>query len=345
MGLAKWPRHGQIEESETESNQVPNVNASIPRLFKFAGLFAACALFAHYFAAIRMFTATYYDPASLPHLLAGRSPGPFQYRALFVWLIAAIRDHGWFPNPIHGLKELCYVVDALVTYAIFVVTWFYLGLFIRSARIKAIGLLLLMFVLSMTYLVPVILSAYYVSDLPAILFFTLGLYLIRTEKMLLFYILYAVASLNRETFAFLSVVYVLVNADAPKRKLVVSCAIQGMILLLIRAYLVSIYGYRPHCQFKLHDNWTALTTPFSAFQAMSGVGLLWLFPVLGWRLIADPFIRRACLVLPVFGAVAFCTANLDEIRVYGELTPIVLPAALLVMHRLFQDTATPVTAR
>jgi len=73
---------------------------------------------------------------------------------------------------------------------------------------------------------------------------------------------------------------------------------------------------------------------------LSALGFLWLFPVLGWRLIPDPFLRRACLVLPIVGAASLRMANVDEIRVYCEFTPIVLPPALLVLQTFFVDHAT-----
>lgn len=321
----------------------PNSQSAMHRC-KFAGLFAACALFAHYFAVTRVQVAPYYPPASLPQLLAGHVPGPFQYRALFLWVIAAIRHQGWFVSPTHGLRELCYLFEFFFTYALFAVTWMYLGLFIRSDRIKAVGLLLLMYVLCMTYLVPMYFAYYYVSDVPAVFFFTLGLYLIRRDRMLPFYLLYTVATLNRETFAFLTVAYALVNWERPRRRVCVSCAIQVLIWITVKSCLAFVYGVRPLFQSTLFENLAALPAPFTFFQVLSALGLLWIFPALGWRRISDLFLKRACLVLPLFGVVALCTANVDELRVYGELTPIVLPPALLAMQRLFQEAGPQVSA-
>ena len=68
-----------------------------------------------------------------------------------------------------------------------------------------------MFELCMTFRAPVNYNFYYIWDIPAAVFFTLGLYLIYRNKTLLFLAVYALASLNRETFAFLTVVYLLAN--------------------------------------------------------------------------------------------------------------------------------------
>ncbi len=171
----------------------------------------------------------------------------------------------------------------------------------------------------------------------AAVFFTLGLYLIHRNKMLPFYALYAIASLNRETFAFLTVVYVLVNWHRPKRQLVVSCAVQFLIAISIRLLLVSIYGFRPLQHIAVFENLGALPDPYTIGQLLSALGFLWIFPLLGWRLIPDPFLKRACLILPVIGAPALCMTNIDEIRAYGEYVGIVLPPALLVMQRIFAD--------
>jgi hypothetical protein len=294
-------------------------------------------------ARIRVERTPYYHLATLPQLLEGTAPGPFQFRALFVWAISAIQSHGWFVSTTDGLRELCYLFDFASTYVLFVLTWLYLGLFIRSNRVKAIGLLLLMFVLCMTFLVPTLFNFYYVSDLPAVCFFTLGLYLLQRGKMLPFYALYAVASLNRETFAFLTVVYVLVNWQKPKRQLVVSCAVQVLIAVTARVFLVSIYGSRTLHHVTLGGNLSALFDPYTICQVLTALGFLWVFPLIGWRLIPDTFLKRACLVLPLVGVASLCMANVDEIRVYGEFTPIVLPPALLVLQRIFADAGPQMT--
>lgn len=317
--------------------------SSIGRTLRFACMFAACGLFAHYFAAIRIQSAPHYPPATVTHLLAGTAPGPFQYRALFLWVISAIQSHGWFPRTVNGLGEICYLIEFLFTYALFVVTWLYLGLFIRSNRIKAVGLLLLVSVLCTTFLLPTFFAYYYVSDLPAVVFFTLGLYLIRKNKMLPFYALFAVASLNRETIAFLTPVYILVNWHRPRRGLWTSCVVQILIVLTARLFLVSLYGHRALHHFTLVENLTALPDPYTICQVLSALGFLWIFPVLGWRLIPDPFLKRACLVLPLVGVASIFMANVDEIRVYCEFTPIVLPPALLLLQRIFQEAGAPMS--
>ena len=113
--------------------------SSFPRAIKFVGLFFACAFFAHYFAMSRIQNTPYSCQASLAQLLDGTAPGPFQYRALFPWIMNAIRSRGWFADSTESIRELCYIIDFLFTYALFVVMWLYLSLFIRSSRIKAFG--------------------------------------------------------------------------------------------------------------------------------------------------------------------------------------------------------------
>lgn len=315
----------------------------IPRALKFTAMFMVCAIFANYFAIARAGCTPYYHAATLPQLLAGTAPSPFQYRPLFVWFIAAVQHQGWFCETAERLRDLCYIIELVSCYALFAVTWLYLGLFVRSNRIKAVGLLLLMFVLWMTYRVPTQFAFYYIWDIPAAVFFTLGLYLIHQNRMLAFYALYAVASLNRETFAFLTVVYLLVNWHRPKRQLIVSCAVQILIAISVRLLLVTLYGFRPIHHFALLENLGALPDPYTIGQILSALGFLWIFPLLGWHLIPDQFLKRACLVLPVIAVPAFCMTNVDEIRAYGEYVGIILPPTLLVLQRIFADAGPQMT--
>jgi hypothetical protein len=75
--------------------------------------------------------------------------------------------------------------------------------------------------------------------------------------------------------------------------------------------------------------------PISLFQVVSSLGFLWIFPLLGWRWLEEPFLRKACLVVPLFAGALFFVGNVQEIRIYGEMIPVVLPAALLIMGRMF----------
>jgi hypothetical protein len=313
------------------------VSIPIRRLMKLAGLFLACALFANYFAINRAYCTKYYAFSALPELLDGVAPAPFQYRALFFWVISWIQQQGWFYASAESLRDLCYILEFVFCNALFVVMWLYLGLFIRSDRVKAVGLLLLAFVLCMTFLVPRYLAYYYIYDVPAAIFFTLGLYLLRQKRMLPFYALYAVASFNRETFLFITGVYVLVNWRLPKRQLFVSVVVQGMIAITVRVILMACYGVLPPHPTFLVQNSPTIWQPNTVAQFMTALGFLWMVPLLGWRLIHDPFLRRAYLLLPVVGVVAFCLANIDEVRAYGEYIGLVLPPSLLVFQRIFAE--------
>ncbi len=300
-------------------------------------IFGMCALYANFFTTVRMTVKTEYEPASLERLMAGTSPAPFQYRMLVPWVIGTVQEQHGFPALMATAKGYARLVETVFTFGLFVVMWGYLGLFFESRAVKAVGLLLLVHMLNMTYLTPKIFSFYYVYDIPSVFFFTLGLVLIFKKRMMLFYALFIVATINRETSCFMTVIYLLVNWRGNMRQALLHCGVQAAIWFAIKAMMMSLYPatLERGTLMIILSNWHGLMDPISLFQVVSSLGFLWIFPLLGWRWLEEPFLRKACLVVPLFAGALFFVGNVQEIRIYGEMIPVVLPAALLIMGRMF----------
>jgi len=311
---------------------------NIRRLSLVVGLFVLCALYAYYFATVRMTVKTEYGPASIEHIMDGTAPAPFQYRMFFPWLIGTFQDQTWIPQLASTAKGYAWLVETVFTFALFVAMWNYLGLFFKSKAVKAVGLLLLLHMLNMTYLTTKMYSFYYIYDIPSVVFFTLALMLIHQKRILLFHALFVVATINRETSCFMTVIYLLASWRDSRRKVMFNCAVQAVIWLGIRVVMMSLYpaDVERGPWLIMLSNWHGLRNPVALFQVVSSWGFLWVFPLLGWRLLKDPFVRKACMVVPLFAGLLFFAGNVQEIRIYGEMIPVILPAALLVMARVFR---------
>ena len=305
-------------------------------------LFAVCALYAYYFATLRMTVKTEYEPASLERIMSGTSPAPFQHRLLFPWIIGAIQDQSCLSRLAATAKGYARLVETIFTFSLFIVMWKYLGLFFQSRGVKVVGMLLLVHMLNMTYLTPKIFCFYYIYDVPSVFFFTLALALMHQKKILLYYAIFIVATLNRETSCFMSVIFLLVNWRDGKRQALLHCGVQAVIWVFIKMVLISYYpaNVERGGWLIMLSNFNELRDPIAVFQIVSSLGFLWLFPFLGWRWMADSFfLRQACLAAPLFAGALFFAGNVQEIRIYGEMFPVILPAALLVMGRIFSAPA------
>ena len=75
----------------------------------------------------------------------------------------------------------------------------------------------------------------------------------------------------------------------------------------------------------------------SAFAMMSFCGFLWVLVPLRWQ--QQPrFFRRLVLVVPLVLASMFWVANLDELRIYNEVTAILAPVAVIALRNFFSES-------
>jgi hypothetical protein len=107
----------------------------------------------------------------------------------------------------------------------------------------------------------------------------------------------------------------------------------------------SIYPNNPGqgaIQLTLEDNLHFLLQPGGWFWVLPNWGLTWILALIGYRRLEDQFVKRALWVIgPVF-IVMLLVGKVDELRIYTELTPIVLTTALLTLQILFQQESSQV---
>lgn len=272
-------------------------------------------------------------------LAAGVASTPYQYRVLVPWLVrGAVELH--LIRPESELATFARIQVVVLVLLAFVFRR-YLALFIKDPALTSVMALSIFAILPFNYFN----RPYYPYDIPSVMFFTLGLILIHDEKWLWFYPLFAIATLNRETSIFLTVATVFVLFDRYSWPRLGALAMSQMAIWgAIKLALYVIYqqnrwmGYGLY-QFQLKVNIATLSTfPVKALMVLATWGCLWLAVVIWHKRINNVFLRRNLWTIPVFIAGMFLVGFVIELRIYGEVLPIVLAAAWVVFLDVVRES-------
>ncbi len=178
---------------------------------------------------------------------------------------------------------------------------------------------------------------FYPYDVPAVFFATLGLLLMAQRRFALYLAVFTLATLNRETSAFLTLAFVLTLWDVlPRRRFALLVASQMGIWLAVRGIMSWIFASNAGKPLELHlaTNWNALTQLFTApptlalGSAIIALAGMWAIGA-ATRRYQPPFLRRASGVFWPFMASMSVVGVLSETRLYSELIPILLAPALV----------------
>ena len=274
----------------------------------------------------------------LPYGIKGLTylaPYPFRYRILATLIPGTLaRLTGARLEPLYAVQGTLCVWGALLVFR---------RLLARFMRADLAGVLAPGLLYGMAWHYCVMNLLYFPFDMPAVLFFVLGWYLMLERRWALYYPVFALAVFNRETCLALTGVFALVEfRHMPPRRLLAHVVAQFALWVGIKAGLWIAFAPQGHQLYvdSLEKNRETL------FQvlAMRGDGpkvaakfVLWC----GGLWAALPFItrgqpepvRRSLLVIgPFFLGMVF-VGTLREMRIYGELIPIVTVPCLIWVAR------------
>ena len=198
-------------------------------------------------------------------------------------------------------------------------------------------------------------------DVPSLFFFSLGVYLTVANKLWLYYLVYPLAALNRETICFLTLFFLIwkwresrgrleSSSRIKQLQLLAHAAAQAAIWIGVKIYVAHLYagnpvegagqGHNSLLSHKLPFNIHELLKPQQWPVLMSVFGFL--LPVL-WaqrRWIQRSSILWSCaLLLPLWFAGMMLVGIITEIRVFSELSAFVVPALALIVHNRFHPQA------
>lgn len=319
------------------------------RWIREALVFAGVVIAAWYFVHLRYSLNQEFPLATLSSFLDGTAHKPFQFRMLVPWLVGGLQAT--------GLRELTLyrIFDALSVVGIFYTFRYYLSGFIDK---DVAGLLSfsVFYALPWNYLlareIPILLP----YDLASIVFMTLALAFVHRRKWLWFYAVFALGAINRETIVFVTIAFALVEVGLqPRRSLAMHLAAQAGIWLVVKASLGMLYAGNPGAAFEFYHvgttdphwrtNLQMLVSAPHLLLILSSFGFAWVIVLAGWRQLQDPFLRKALWIVPPYLLLVLIAGNVNEIRVYGELLPVIMaPAAMIIMTmaaRLTQPVRPP----
>ena len=211
-------------------------------------------------------------------------------------------------------------------------------MFLKNDTLSAVLAFTLFLVLPFNYVLPRTAPFWYPSDMPAILFFTLGLVFLYKQNWPMYYTVFLIAAFNRETICFLTFVYLFTSIGRRKPTvMLLHCGAQLLLWLVIKYILYRLYSSNPGVGFfetQLSANIGFLLTLKRYPFFLSSMGFILIPIMLYFRLIDDYFVRRSLFVgIPFFLAMMY-VGDIWELRIYGELLPIMLLASLIILKEL-----------
>lgn len=300
------------------------------------------AIYTYSFSLLHIMKSSYYP--SFVALVSGRAQAPFQYRILIPWLARVfgpyIIKYIPFIDHMNGVKTLFeFVAVFVLLLAFFLISPLLITeKALLPAKKEIIGWLsiwLLIFALPFLYLIPDRIF-YFPSDIPGILFMILGLICMRRQKWLLYYSVFILGILNRETICFLTLTYLITNWNiTPRTKLLAHFFTQVFLWIGVKILLWYLFhanggasaGYAD--AFGLFRNsWEynriTLSNLLSYPDMLSVYGYLW-FPLIAlWKSIPDRWLKSAILTVPLFHVAMLIPGGINELRIYGEMLPLVI---------------------
>lgn len=311
-----------------------NENNRAETILTSLAFFVFALLSSYHFAFLRA-SETFTYPAASPQALAqGIAPTPYQYRILIPALVGLLQQWtGISADPLYRILEF------FSTFALFYAFRAFINLFARDLRISSLFTILLAYVLpyNFTY------TFLYPYDLPAILFTTLGLIALYRKQWAFYYVIFIVATLNRETSYFLTLVYLASAFGVENWKTILRhVSRQTALWLGIKTTLYLLFASNPAqgaglFEFQLLRNLEQLTQPGILSILARNWGMVWIFVLVWQSRIQEAFLRRALLACLAQLFILFLVGVIEELRIYGEPIPILLAALFAITRSFFRE--------
>jgi len=298
----------------------------------------AISLLSLYFTNIHFILCQEAKRASLSLLLDNSADVTAQYRVLIPWIVNFLikLKLPFLASPVRLFKT----IEFLSTFFLFVAFRSYISLFIKSTLLSSLFSLTLFIILPYQYIFYSwsLGAIYYPYDIPSVLFFTLGLILIYKKNWPIYFPVFIIATFNRETTIFLTFIYFVTTIKKNNMiPVLFHCISQLIIWIFIKKYLAVLYAGNPGPGFFMNFffvNWAAITNPVNAVRVASSFGFIWIMVLYDFKLITDEFVKRSLIVVIPFLLGMFIVGNVIELRIYGELIPVILSAFLLIVNNL-----------
>lgn len=311
------------------------------------GIIVICltALFAGW---LRLNYAVQYEPATLEKLMDGTAATPFQFRMLAPAILGMI--YHAFPMDlgllVRWFETLCFVLTVGFIYLFGKAT----GLSNKQAMLAGIGYL---FVIPFLFVFQPLSRLYYPYDSSSVVFWALGLWLLASNRKWAFLLVFAFGLLNRESIVLLLALALLHYwKKLSWREYLLFGTIGAGLFVTSKLWLAATYGGNPGAGFisldhdimhkglpkslessRVYTNAMLFTSLEGITLLASTLGFLWIPALFKRGCLGDPFLKLSTLLIPLSLCIMFFVGNINEPRIFCELAPIVLVAALHIAAR------------
>lgn len=284
-----------------------------------------------------------WDPVSVERMVQGQALTPMQYRVLIPWMFRAMAGLPGLPAGLVSVHRLTQGAEVAAVVLVFLSTRLFLGRLGLSRPHARWGSLLPGLLIPFYYLLPTTHGYYYVYDMPAVVFFTLGLAVLAEQNWVVFYPLFALATINRETICFLTLIYLLSAVRySGWRSIARHVTAQFAVWAALKAWLWSLYGQNAsqyadgYSLYKtsLDENVALIAAMGTPVLLVVGVlTLTWAPALVFYSKVGSPLVRRGLWVCPIYLAAMFYVGEFDELRIFGELMPLACAATVYAVVR------------
>ena len=304
-------------------------------------LLSAVVAYAFAFAHLHWSVNLVHPPAEVAKLVDFTAETPYQLRVLVPLLLRGLAESGVLAGLGVSLEAAARFLDALAVVGIFYATRALLARFFDDGseggnrigadarRAATRWALLVLWALPFHYLLSRMWPYWYPSDTAAVLFTTLGLLWIRTRNWAAYYWMFPLATLNRESTYCLIAIFALTQLGrmgilALAGHLALQTAIWIALKLLLGWTFARNEGAGAYVEEAWRYNWSLRGDAERWLTLAMVFGFLWIpFALLAPRA-RDPFVRRAAAFMPIFFVIGYVFAQFDELRVYGEMLPVIV---------------------
>ena len=191
---------------------------------------------------------------------------------------------------------------------------------------------------------------YYPYDVPSMAFFSLGLLLFLRKNWVIFYFIFSLALLNRESSCFISIAGFLLSIKCfsvhspnwwlQNRKLLIHIFVQAIMWLSSRIILSYVFKNNPgsffenphsmieflNCIITDESHW-AMESPIWFLTLFGGI---WLLPIIYFKHL-NSFSRKLLIVGCIYLLTLMLRSNMMETRVYNELNIVISVTVISVI--------------
>ena len=336
--------------------------------------YAIAAAGAYHFSQLRFALSGQQPDNDIYHLMSGTGYTPFQYRVFVPWMVNLILSgFKLFPSiPEVSPEGLFQNIELLTVFLLFIAVRYLVSMFSTNDIARMTSPFIVFHVPLFHYVLPRAEPLWYVHwfpwDIPSVLFITMGLIFLRTQRWTPYYVLFIAATMNRETSICLTFVYLLTslgNGLARSKRVAFHCTLQFLIWASIKYLLYGMYIDNPAGDTGMdptHAPWSRglydpsgflpnvqtllLAEGRSAYPFIASiVGYLWI-PVLALvSMVPSNFVKMALIVAVPWWVSGMYIGTLTQLRTLGELLPIVGTAFVLILSELLRKEMVPTEHR